>query len=110
MPGAVAAYFGYIAGSLLLRGRWRIDPQLKTMRDVARYLIVMLACAVERAGGDGCFDGRRSGGRRTLPEKSDGLVGERRDRDRHIHSTAAGPYHGENRLTTRQGSREARFV
>src|SRR5271154_6115590 len=46
LPGAVAAYFGYIAGAILLRGRWRIDPQLKTMRDVARYLIVMLSGAV----------------------------------------------------------------
>jgi signal transduction histidine kinase/ActR/RegA family two-component response regulator len=46
LPGAVMAYFGYIAGSLLLRGRWRIDAQLKTMRDVARYLIVMFSGAL----------------------------------------------------------------
>jgi signal transduction histidine kinase/AmiR/NasT family two-component response regulator len=46
LPGAVAAYFGYIAGSLLLRGRWRINPQLTTMRDVARYLIVMFSGAL----------------------------------------------------------------
>jgi signal transduction histidine kinase/CheY-like chemotaxis protein len=46
LPGAVTAYFGYIAGAILLRGRWRIDPQLKTMRDVARYLIVMFSGAL----------------------------------------------------------------
>jgi signal transduction histidine kinase/ActR/RegA family two-component response regulator len=46
LPGAVSAYLGYIAGGILLRGRWRIDPQLKTVRDVVRYLIVMLSGAV----------------------------------------------------------------
>jgi signal transduction histidine kinase/ActR/RegA family two-component response regulator len=46
LPGATTSYFGYIAGALVLRNRWRIDPQLKTMRDVARYLIVMLTAAI----------------------------------------------------------------
>ena len=46
LPGAVIAYAGYIAGAILLRGWWRIDPQLKTMRDVVRYLIVMFSGAL----------------------------------------------------------------
>jgi integral membrane sensor domain MASE1 len=46
LPGAVTAYFGYIAGAILLRSRWRINPQLTTMRDVARYLIVMFSGAI----------------------------------------------------------------
>ncbi|HEY2821450.1 MAG TPA: ATP-binding protein [Candidatus Acidoferrum sp.] len=46
LPGAVTSYFGYVAGAVLLRGRWRIDPRLKTMRDVACFLIVMLSGAL----------------------------------------------------------------
>ena len=46
LPGAVISYVGYIACAILLRGRWRIDPQLKTVRDVARFLMVMLSGSV----------------------------------------------------------------
>ena len=46
LPGAVIAYFGYIAGASVLKGPWRIDPQLKTVRDVARYLTVMFSGAL----------------------------------------------------------------
>jgi signal transduction histidine kinase/ActR/RegA family two-component response regulator len=46
LPGAVIAYFGYIAGAGVLKGPWRIDPQLKTVRDVARYLTVMFSGAL----------------------------------------------------------------
>src|ERR1700759_5486541 len=43
LPGATTAYLGYIAGAIVLRTRWRIDPRLRTMRDVARYLIDMFS-------------------------------------------------------------------
>jgi len=46
VPGATISYFGYLAGALLLKGRWRIDPRLKAIRDVVRYLIVMLSAAL----------------------------------------------------------------
>jgi signal transduction histidine kinase/FixJ family two-component response regulator len=46
VPGAVISYFGYIAGAITLRGRWQIDPRLKTVRDAVRYLIVMLSAAL----------------------------------------------------------------
>ncbi len=46
LPGAVSSYLGYVLGATLLKGRWRIDPQLKTMRDVARYVAVMFGGAL----------------------------------------------------------------
>ena len=45
LPGATISYLGYIAGATLLRGRWRINPQLIAIRDVSRYLIVVLCGA-----------------------------------------------------------------
>ena len=46
LPGSVAVYLGYIAGALILRGRWRVDLRFQTLRDVGRYLAVCLGAAV----------------------------------------------------------------
>jgi PAS domain S-box-containing protein len=46
LPGSIAIYLGYAVGAHTLRGRWRIDPRLGTLRDVGRYLVVSLAAAV----------------------------------------------------------------
>src|ERR1700693_1948039 len=34
IPGSIMIYLAYIGGAALLRGRWRIDPRLGTIRDV----------------------------------------------------------------------------
>ena len=46
LPGATIAYGGYIAGAMMLKGKWRIDPGLETLRDVGRFVVVMLTAAV----------------------------------------------------------------
>ncbi len=45
IPGSIAIYLGYALGAALLRGRWRIDPRLGTLRDVGRYIVVSLGAA-----------------------------------------------------------------
>ena len=46
LPGAVLLYVGYMGGANLLRGRWRIDPQLGTLRDVGRFVGVFLTAEI----------------------------------------------------------------
>src|SRR6266702_3627669 len=46
LPGAVLLYVWYMGGATLLRGRWRIDPQLGALRDVGRFVLVFLTAEV----------------------------------------------------------------
>ncbi len=46
IPGAVAVYIGYAWGASILRGRWRIDLRLGTLRDVGRYIVVSLGGSI----------------------------------------------------------------
>ena len=46
LPGATLLYVGYMGGAILLRGRWRIDPQLGTLRDVGRFVGVFLTAEI----------------------------------------------------------------
>ena len=46
LPGATLLYVGYMGGATLLRGRWRIDPQLGTLRDVGRFVGVFLTTEI----------------------------------------------------------------
>ena len=50
IPGSIAIYLGYMIAAEALRGRWRIDPQLRTLRDVGRYIVAALSAAVFSAG------------------------------------------------------------
>ncbi len=45
LPGSTAIYFAYVAGAMLLRGPWRIDLRLGTVRDVAKFLAIFLGAA-----------------------------------------------------------------
>jgi len=40
IPGVAALYAWYYGAAALLRGRWRIDRELSTLRDVRRYVLV----------------------------------------------------------------------
>lgn len=54
--GAVASGGSYAIAAYLLRGRLKIDPQLRHRRDVVRYLlVVMLAAAVSTLVGVACL-------------------------------------------------------
>jgi diguanylate cyclase (GGDEF)-like protein/PAS domain S-box-containing protein len=46
IPGAVAVYIGYAWGASILRGRWRIDLRLGTLRDVGRYIVIALGGSI----------------------------------------------------------------
>ena len=46
LPGAILLYAGYMGGAILLRGRWRIDPQLGSLWDVGRFVGVFLTVAI----------------------------------------------------------------
>jgi diguanylate cyclase (GGDEF)-like protein/PAS domain S-box-containing protein len=46
IPGSIVIYLGYVGGASLLRGKWRIDLRLETLRDVGRYIAISLAAAV----------------------------------------------------------------
>ncbi|MGH9743118.1 MAG: response regulator [Candidatus Acidiferrum sp.] len=46
IPGSVALYLGYAGAVLLLRGPWRIDLKLGSLRDVRRYVAVLLSAAI----------------------------------------------------------------
>jgi len=46
LPGAILLYVAYMGGANLLRGRWRIDPQLGSLRDAARFVAVFLTAAI----------------------------------------------------------------
>jgi CheY-like chemotaxis protein/integral membrane sensor domain MASE1 len=46
IPGATVSYLGYIAGAALLRGRWRIDPKLGSLRDVGRFVLTFLGAEI----------------------------------------------------------------
>ena len=70
LPGSTTIYFAYVAGAALLRGPWRIDPKLDTVRDVGKFLLIFLSAAVLSAPfgmltllGDGLV--HRSGALRT---------------------------------------------
>ena len=45
LPGAIAIYLGYVGAAAILRRRWRIDPNLGTLRDVGRYILIALGAA-----------------------------------------------------------------
>jgi len=51
LPGATMLYVPYMAGAALLRGRWRLDLKLGTLRDVGRFVLVCFAAAVVTAIG-----------------------------------------------------------
>jgi integral membrane sensor domain MASE1 len=46
IPGSAMIYLAYIGGAVLLRGRWRIDPRLGTIRDVGKFLLIFLGAAI----------------------------------------------------------------
>jgi signal transduction histidine kinase/CheY-like chemotaxis protein/integral membrane sensor domain MASE1 len=46
LPGAILLYVGYMAGAAMLRGPWRIDLRLGTLRDVGRFVLTFLTAAV----------------------------------------------------------------
>ncbi len=46
IPGVILLYVAYVAGAAILRGRWRIDPRLGTLRDLGRFVLVFLTAAV----------------------------------------------------------------
>ena len=46
LPGAIAIYLGYVGAAAILRGRWRIDLKLGTLRDVGRYILISLGAAI----------------------------------------------------------------
>jgi signal transduction histidine kinase/DNA-binding response OmpR family regulator/integral membrane sensor domain MASE1 len=46
LPGAILLYVAYMSGASLLRGRWRIDPQLGSLRDAGRFVAVFLTAAI----------------------------------------------------------------
>jgi diguanylate cyclase (GGDEF)-like protein/PAS domain S-box-containing protein len=46
IPGSIAIYLGYVGAAVILRGRWRIDPKLGTLRDVGRYIVISLGAAI----------------------------------------------------------------
>jgi signal transduction histidine kinase/DNA-binding response OmpR family regulator/integral membrane sensor domain MASE1 len=46
LPGAILLYVAYMGGANLLRGRWRIDPQLGSLRDAGRFVAVFLTAAI----------------------------------------------------------------
>jgi diguanylate cyclase (GGDEF)-like protein/PAS domain S-box-containing protein len=49
LPGAIAIYLGYVGAAAILRRRWRIDPKLRTLRDVGRYILIALGAAISSA-------------------------------------------------------------
>jgi diguanylate cyclase (GGDEF)-like protein len=42
IAGVAGLYVWYLGAAALLRGRWRIDPRLGSLRDVGRYVLVFL--------------------------------------------------------------------
>ena len=46
IPGSIAIYLGYVGAAVILRGPWRIDPKLGTLRDVGRYIVISLGAAI----------------------------------------------------------------
>ncbi len=46
IPGATLAYCSYFVGVALLRGRWRIDPKLATLRDVLRFVLILFTAEI----------------------------------------------------------------
>ena len=46
LPGSIAIYVGYVGAAAILRGRWRIDLKLGTLRDVGRYILISLGAAI----------------------------------------------------------------
>jgi two-component system, sensor histidine kinase and response regulator len=46
IPGSIMIYLAYIGGAALLRGRWRIDLRLGTIRDVGKFLLICLGAAI----------------------------------------------------------------
>ena len=46
IPGATLAYCSYFVGAAVLRGRWRIDPQLATLRDVLRFVLILFTAEI----------------------------------------------------------------
>ena len=46
LPGSIAIYLGYAGAAAILRRRWRIDPKLRTLRDVGRYVVISLGAAI----------------------------------------------------------------
>ncbi|HXJ12671.1 MAG TPA: response regulator [Candidatus Limnocylindrales bacterium] len=46
LPGAILLYAGYMVATSLLRGRWQIDPQLGRLRDVGRFVAVLLTVEI----------------------------------------------------------------
>jgi signal transduction histidine kinase/DNA-binding response OmpR family regulator len=51
LPGSTMLYLPYMAVAALLRGRWRLDRKLGTLRDVGRFVLVCFIAAVVTAIG-----------------------------------------------------------
>jgi signal transduction histidine kinase/DNA-binding response OmpR family regulator/integral membrane sensor domain MASE1 len=51
LPGSTMLYVPYMAGAALLRGRWRLDLKLGTLRDVGRFVLVCFSATVVTAIG-----------------------------------------------------------
>jgi signal transduction histidine kinase/CheY-like chemotaxis protein len=49
IPGVLMLYLPYVGGAAILKGRWRIDPKLATLRDLGRFVLVFLVAAVFNA-------------------------------------------------------------
>jgi len=49
IPGIFAAWGGYVAGVVILRRKWRINIEMRHLRDVGRFALVLLTAAVPTA-------------------------------------------------------------
>jgi len=49
IPGVILLYVAYIGGAAILRGRWRIDPKLSSLRDLGRFVLVFFVGAIINA-------------------------------------------------------------
>ncbi len=49
IPGSIAIYTPYITSMAILRGPWRIDPELRRSRDIGRFVVTFVVAAVFNA-------------------------------------------------------------
>ena len=49
IPGVFAAWAGYVAGAFILRRKWPINTEMRHLRDVGRFALVLLTAAVPTA-------------------------------------------------------------
>ena len=46
IPGATAIYLGYVVAARILRSYWPIDLELKSLKDIGRYVVISLGAAI----------------------------------------------------------------